>query len=287
MNLKTALEHGAARLAHLVNARRDAELLLLGVTGRDRAFSLTHPDDVLTAAQQSTYDAWLARRSRHEPIQYILGEQEFYGLVFNVTPDVLIPRPETEHLIEAALERVAHDAAPRIADVGTGSGAIAVALACTLPRARITALDCSVCALAVAKGNAERHGVSGRIQFLQSDLLSPHVSEARHGAPAPGWGAGFDLIVSNPPYVPENEELETQVCDYEPHVALFAGPSGLEIYRRLIPQAWNALESGGWLLMEMGHGQRDALAGLLTGWADVAFINDLQGIQRVACARKP
>ena len=275
MTLTTALAHGTTRLAHLPTARRDAELLLLRATNKDRAFLLTHPNAELTPAQQSTYEQWLARRANHEPIQYITGEQEFYGLPLHVTPDVLIPRPETEHLIEALLQRVSHNAALRIADVGTGSGAIAIALAHMLPQAFVTALDCSLSALKVAQHNTERHCNADRIRFVKSDLLTAVANEK------------FDAIVSNPPYVPEGEILEAQVRDFEPSTALFAGPSGLDIYQRLIPQAWNSLESQGWLLLEIGHGQREALADLLDQWSDVTFINDLQGIPRVVCAHRP
>ena len=188
---------------------------------------------------------------------------------------MLIPRPETEHLIEALLQRVSRKAALRIADVGTGSGAIAIALAHTLPQALLTALDCSLSALKVAQQNAERHCNADRIRFVKSDLLTAVANEK------------FDAIVSNPPYVPEGEILEAQVRDFEPPTALFAGPSGLDIYQRLIPQAWNSLESRGWLVLEIGHGQREALANLLDQWSGVTFINDLQGIPRVVCARRP
>jgi len=269
-----ALGDGAAQLASSPMARRDAELLLMHALGCDRAYLLTHPEMRMTAEQAALYQAWLARRARHEPVQYIVGEWEFFGLKFRVTPDVLIPRPETEHLVEAALARVDHDQPVRIADIGTGSGAIAVALAHALPLARVTALDISKAALEVAQGNAQRHGLEDRIRFVASDLL---------GAVS---GEQFDMIVSNPPYVAENEELEAQVRDYEPTSALFAGPDGLDVYRRLIPQAQMALKAGGWLLLEMGQGQRDALAQLLREWDDVGFVADLQRIPRVACARR-
>ena len=270
--LQTALRDAALRLGPSATAWRDAELLLMHVLACDRAYLLTHPETQLTAEQAALYEAWLARRARHEPVQYIIGEQEFFGLTFRVTPDVLIPRPETEHLVEAALERAGRESALRIADIGTGSGAIAVALAHALPRARVTALDISTAALVVAQENAKSHGVSDRIRFFKSDLLAAVTGEQ------------FDMIVSNPPYVAEGEELERQVRDYEPDVALFAGPEGLDVYRRLIPKA--ALRPGGWLLLEIGHGQRDALERLLSGWANVSFIADLQGIPRVACAQR-
>jgi release factor glutamine methyltransferase len=277
LTLKNILAQGASRLDGITaHPRRDAELLLMRLLGCDRAYLLTHPDAVLSAEQAVMYESWLRRRAAHEPIQYILGEQEFFGHTFTVTPDVLIPRPETEHLVEALLERVPHDQRLRIADIGTGSGAIAVALACSLPQAQLTAVDISEAALAVATQNACAHHVAERIRFLQSDLLSAIAGEC------------FDAIVSNPPYVAEIDwgSLEPQVIDYEPATALFAGPSGLDVYERLIPQAHAALKPGGWLLMEIGLGQRDAVAGLLSGWKNVSFVDDLQDIPRVACAQR-
>jgi release factor glutamine methyltransferase len=273
-DIRAALRSGAAKLEPLPTARRDAELLLLNVLGRDRAWLLTHPEATLTAAQAAQYDGWLERRAAQEPVQYIVGTQEFWGLRLRVTPDVLIPRPETEHLVEAALERLPDNTRARIADVGTGSGAIAIALATARPQARVTALDLSQAALEVACENAQRHGVSGRMRFLASDLLAA-VHEER-----------FAMIVSNPPYIPDGEVLEPQVVDFEPHPALFAGAEGLDVYRRLIPEAERALEPEGWLLMEIGHGQRTAIEELLQGWASVRFAEDLQGIPRVAIARK-
>lgn len=269
-----ALTRGAARFDGLTMARRDAELLLMHAIHRDRAYLLTHPEAQVTSEQAAVYEEWLARRERHEPIQYIIGEQEFFGLKLRVTPDVLIPRPETEHLVEAALERLERNAPLRIAEIGTGSGAIAVALAHALPMAHLTALDISPAALAVARSNAEIHSVSGHIRFCESDLLEAVAGES------------FDMIVSNPPYVAENEILEPQVRDYEPTSALFAGATGLDVYQRLIPQAQAALKLGGWLLLEIGHGQRDALAQLLSGWSSVSFVADLQAILRVACAQR-
>ena len=240
--------------------------------GRDRTYLLTHPEAQLTVEQTANFEESIARRTRHEPIQYITGEQEFFGLKFRVTPDVLIPRPETEHLVEAALERADRGAPQRIADIGTGSGAIAVALAHALQQVSITALDISPRALAVAQSNADIHGVGRRIRFCESDLLEAVAGER------------FDMIVSNPPYVAEDEVLEPQVRDYEPASALFAGAEGLDVYRRLIPQAQAALNPGGWLLLEIGHGQRGALTKLLADWNNVSFVADLQGIPRVACA---
>jgi release factor glutamine methyltransferase len=275
--IKRALAEGAERLQGIAtNPRRDAELLLLRLLQRDRAFLLTHPEALLTSEQLARYAVWLDRRAAHEPVQYILGEQEFFGLNFAVTPDVLIPRPETEHLVEALIARVPHDRPLRIADIGTGSGAIAVVLAHSLPMAQVTALDISAAALAVAQRNAETHHVASRIRFLESDLLNAVAGES------------FDAIVSNPPYIPEADRasLEPQVREYEPSGALFAGPSGLDVYERLIPQARIALRPEGWLLMEIGQGQHTALAKLLAEWDNVSFIDDLQGIPRVAQAQR-
>ncbi len=244
------------------------------VLGRDRAWLLTHPDAQLTGEQPDQFDEWVERRARHEPVQYIVGETEFYGLTLRVTPDVLIPRPETEHVVEALIERVPRDRPLRICDVGTGSGAIAVTLAHALPSAELTALDISPAALNIARENAERHGVADRILFARSDLLA----EVR--------GKTFDAVVSNPPYVADTEVLEAQVRLYEPRGALYAGPTGLEVYERLIPQAREALAANGWLLLEIGQGQREAVARLLLDWNDVNFVADLQGIPRVAIAQR-
>jgi release factor glutamine methyltransferase len=273
-NLRDSLDEASARLGGSPTARRDAELLLMRAADRDRAWLLTHPEAELTPEQSAQFESRIARRAQHEPIQYILGETEFYGLMLKVSPDVLIPRPETEHLVEVALERLPNKSTVRMCDVGTGSGCIAVTLAYELRQAHVTALDLSPAALALAKQNAEQYRVSNRIRFLASDLLSSVQGET------------FDVIVSNPPYVPDDEPLEAQVRDYEPHPALFAGPTGLEIYRRLIPQAHVALTPGGWLLMEIGHGQQAALVELLSDWDNLKFKDDLQGIPRVAIAQR-
>jgi release factor glutamine methyltransferase len=209
-------------------------------------------------------------------VQYIIGQQEFYGLMLRVSPAVLIPRPETELLVEAVLARTPSQRAANILDVGTGSGAIAIALAHQLPLARVTAIDLSDEALAVARENASAHGVGERMRFLQSDLLEAVTGET------------FDVVVSNPPYVPESDRasLDRQVRDHEPGIALFAGADGLEIYKRLVPQARAALEPAGLLAIEIGYGQRDAVATLLGAWAAVESLDDLQGIPRVMLARK-
>jgi release factor glutamine methyltransferase len=282
MTLREWLEKGEARLGegpHPDRARRDAEALLLHIVRRNRASLLAHSNEELDAEKAERYIALLERRVAGEPIQYIFGETEFYGLPFRVTRDVLIPRPETEHLVEKVIALAGRFAAPRIVDVGTGSGAIAVALAHTLPLVRITAIDISPRALAVAQENAESNEVAERIRFLRGDLLTPVAEEQ------------FDLVVSNPPYVPgaDRDTLAVEVRDYEPEQALFAGDDGLEIYRRLIPAAHSVLVSGGWVALEIGYGQAPDLRTLLShaGFDAIEFVPDLQGIQRVACARRP
>jgi release factor glutamine methyltransferase len=270
------LQAARARLASTSQyPRRDAELILSHVLGCDPAALLTHPERLLSTLQAEHFEALLKRRLASEPVQYLTGEQEFFGLLFEVSPDVLIPRPETEHLVEAVLERFDRDANPRIVDVGTGSGAIAVAIAHALTRSRVMAVDLSLAALTLARRNAERHGVIDRIKLRQADLL------------AEAGIAEFDVVVSNPPYIANGEKLEPQVADYEPRSALYAGPTGLEIYQRLIPQANRVLKPRGWLMMEIGYGQQPALEALLGGWSSVSFVPDLQGIPRVVQAQKP
>jgi len=282
MTLRQALQRATENLSAdewlRATAARDAEMLLLDTLRLTRAQMLAHPARELSNAELSLYLEAIRRRSLHEPVQYITGYQEFYGLRLKVTPAVLIPRPETEHLVEAVLERLPHDQPVSIADIGTGSGAIAIALAVHLPQATVTALDISADALAIARGNAETHGVADRIRFAASDLLNALSPKEQ-----------FDAIVSNPPYVSiaDRATLHPEVRDHEPATALFAGECGLDIYRRLIPQAHAALRPEGLLAMEIGQGQQNDLTTLLTGWKDVAFLNDLQQILRVALAVRP
>jgi release factor glutamine methyltransferase len=269
-----ALQAARARLAATSrNPRRDAEVLLTHVLGCDQAALLTHPERLLSSAESDQLESFLNRRLASEPMQYITGSQEFFGLLFEVTPDVLIPRPETEHLVEAALEHIGGEAV-RILDVGTGSGAIAVSLAHARSQSHVTAVDLSPAALEVARRNAHRNGVLERVKFLQSNLL------------AEVDGPDFDMVVSNPPYIAEGEVLETQVSNYEPESALYAGPTGLEVYERLIPEASKVLKPGGWLLLEIGFGQQPAVEALLRGWRSVSVVHDLQGIPRVVQAMK-
>ena len=282
MTLRQAITNAAAEFAanpHLnEHAHRDAELLLLHTLQISRVTLIAYPDRDLSPGQLIRYQAVISRRLQLEPIQYITGEQEFYGLLLHVTPAVLIPRPETEHLVEAVLKLLPTTKLVKLADIGTGSGAIAIALAVHLPQAEITALDLSPEALAIAERNAQEHNVAGRIHFLKSDLLGAVESPSKT----------FDAIVSNPPYIPESDRptLHPQVREHEPAAALFAGESGLDIYRRLIPEALNALKPNGLLALEIGHGQQHSLKHLLTGWNDVTFVNDLQQIPRVVLARR-
>jgi release factor glutamine methyltransferase len=318
MTLRDFIDYGESQLnagPHPDRAKRDAETLLLHLISKNKAWLMAHASDDFAGCSAIRYASLLQRRLLGEPIQYITGECEFYGLPFHVTPAVLIPRPETEHLVEECLALAtnlgapsiprrlrngwetkdaasSHPGAPlmtrplrheweskdpiRILDVGTGSGAIPVALATQLRNAVITAIDISEPALSVARENANRNGVA--IRFLQGDLLAPVPGEQ------------FDLIVSNPPYVPaaDRDSLSVEVRDYEPALALFAGSDGLDIYRRLISAAFAALVPGGQLLLEIGYGQQQPIQHLLAaaGFQSLAFTPDLQGIPRVASARK-
>lgn len=301
-NLLDDAEGSLVKGPHAERSRRDAETLLLHVIKEDApdvnlAWLIAHGYETLPARATSAFRAWVERRRAGEPIQYIAGEAEFYGLSFRVNSAVLIPRPETEHLVERVIElagglekqHIAKQriAKLRIADVGTGSGAIAVALASklpaalasTLPAALIHATEISPAALAVARGNAERNGVAHRVTFHQGDLLAPVA------------GKLFDFVVSNPPYVPERDRdsLSVEVRDYEPAQALFAGVDGLAVYRRLIPAAFAALAPGGFVGLEIGFGQQAAVAELLADarFENIEFTKDLQGIARVAVARRP
>lgn len=274
MQLREAVDLAAARLAaspHPERARRDAELLLLHLTGKNRAWLFAHGDEDFGGCTAVRYASLVDRRMTGEPIQHITGEVEFYGLPLRVTRDVLIPRPETEHLVEAAIEIAQRRNLYRVVDVGTGSGAIAIALAHHLPEAVITGIDLSEAALAIARENAERNHVA--VRFVHGDLLS-----AVGGEP-------ISLIVSNPPYVPETDRptMSVEVRDYEPALALFAGDDGLDVYRRLIPQASSQLCWGGHVLLETGYGQSEAVRALLeqNGFFNVRILADLQGIPRV------
>ena len=280
MRLDLAIEQGMERLAQRArgNARLDAETLIMHVLGRDRAYVYAHPELELICGELNRYNDALERRAGGEPLQYITGHQEFWGLDLLVTPAVLIPRPETEHAVEAALELLRGMESPRLVDVGTGSGCIALALASELSRARVEAVDISDEALQVARQNASRLNLESRISFSRSDLLEKYLNSA----------ATFDMVVSNPPYVGDSEtdKLQVEVREHEPYQALFGGgKEGLDIYRRLIPQASRVLKPDGWLVMEIGYTQEQAIRDLLQHWNQVRSVPDLQGIPRVMIAQ--
>jgi release factor glutamine methyltransferase len=275
--LREALHSAISALtsAHVGSPRLNSETLLMFTLSCDRAYLFAHPERQLTPQEKINYQEAIAQRAMGIPTQYITGHQEFWGMDLIVSPAVLIPRPETEHVVEAVLS-LSPGAGLRIIDVGTGSGCIALALAKELPLAEIHAADTSPAALEVARANAARHGLESRIQFHQTDLLQGFEPNA------------FDLVVSNPPYVGESEEDEVQleVRKHEPRNAVFAGPTGVEVIERLIPQAHVALKPGGFLIMEMSGTIAEAVKRLLKGWTEVRVINDLQGIPRVAVAAK-
>lgn len=280
----------------------NAELLLMFILRRDRAYLYGHPEHELSGDDAKRYDEALAQRERGIPAQYITGHQEFWGMDLIVSPTVLIPRPETEHVIERVLELTGerrslaagdarHPKSPfadgaaglvnreslKIVDVGTGSGCIALALAKELPQAEIHATDISAAALEIARANAARHRLETHIQFHEADLLAGIEKNT------------FDFVISNPPYVGESEEdtVQLDVRKFEPRTAVFAGSTGTEVIERLIPQARDVLRPGGWLVMEISGTIAGRVGGLLGDWKDVRITNDLQGIPRVAVARKP
>jgi release factor glutamine methyltransferase len=328
-SVRALLKSGIAQLrdAQVPSYTLAAELLLLHVLGRDRTWMYSHPEEEISRVNAERYTALIRRRAAGEPTQHLTGKQEFWGLEFEVTPDVLIPRPETEHVIEVALDRLAvrelragrrqplGGEGLRIADVGTGSGCIAIALAKALPRAILFAMDVSAAALEVARRNAERHGVSDRMLFFESDLLEDLVIPAPFVANAPPYASPtailpcqtlhhgdaphptsqhspfrFDLIVSNPPYVGRREAatLMREVREHEPEVALYGGEEGHELYADLIAQSAKYLLPRGILVLELGHSSLPAVRPLLDApaWSGVRVTNDLAGIPRVLAAER-
>jgi release factor glutamine methyltransferase len=320
MDVRTALKLGIAQLraANVSSHTLAAELLLLHATTRTRTSLYSHPEDQLTESESQNYFSLIERRAAGVPTQHLTGRQEFWGLEFEVTPDVLIPRPETEHVIEVALDRLAlRDLRVKqsqnmsgegllIADIGTGSGCIAIALAKELPAARIYALDISAAALTVAQRNAARLGFSDRITFLESNLLDKltvvgaqraapllgnnRLSEADESPDASHESPLFDLIVSNPPYIARREAatLACEVRGHEPAIALFGGEEGYELYAELIMQSAAHLKPGGLLVLELGHNSLPAVQPLLDtpSWSTVGVTNDLAGIPRVLSAER-
>lgn len=320
MDIRSAMKQGLAQLrdAQVPSYTLAAELLLLYVLSRDRTWIYSHPEEEISVANAERYSALIRRRAAGEPTQHLTGKQEFWGLEFEVTPDVLIPRPETEHVIEVALDRLAvrelrvdrHQLLSgeglRIADVGTGSACIAIALAKELPAAAFVATDISAAALTVARRNAERHNSASRIQFLECHLLNGLSQVAARPAaqylgsssknsgldlPATSHQSRyFDLIVSNPPYVGRREAatLMREVREHEPEVALYGGEEGYELYAGLITQSAKHLKPRGILVLELGHNSLPAVQPLLdeSRWTKVGVTNDLAGIPRVLAAER-
>jgi release factor glutamine methyltransferase len=275
MTIHIALLQGTKLLEEdaITAPRLTAEVLLAHALKRERVYLYAHPEEELTEVAWIHYGRYLHERLKGKPTQYITGRQEFYGREFRVTPDVLIPRPETEHLVQAALARIG--AGDLVLDVGTGSGAIAITLALET-QARLLAVDISMRALSVASSNARR--LSAPVDFWAGDLVSVVADRS------------VDVLISNPPYVPTADQhgLQREVHDYEPHVALFAGPTGLDIYERLVAEARRVLHPGGWLVVELGYNSLEPVRGMLDQrWTDSAVEHDLAGFPRVLAARLP
>jgi release factor glutamine methyltransferase len=280
VSIAKAIQESAEQLrAGGVNeSRLEASLLLSHTIGRDRAFLIAHDDQELSKDQWQTFAAFVSRRASGEPLQYLTGHQEFFKLDFAVTPDVLIPRPETELIVEAALDLFPADAEFSFADVGTGSGCIAISILHERPRSRATTIDQSARALQVAERNAEAYQVVKRMRLVQSDLLR-------------GLGPrdAFDLMVSNPPYVPNGElnALQREVRR-EPQTALAGGDDGLDVIRRLMDEAPSHLAADGYLIFEFGINQDEAISKLVdsSSWKLIEIRRDLQQIPRVVILRR-
>lgn len=281
----TSIREAVGEAAHVLNiagiveTRMEAASLLSHLLGSNRTFVIAHGEDLLSADQLAAFQHLISRRVLREPLQYITGHQEFFKLDFEVTPDVLIPRPETEIAVEAALDLLKADHAPVIADVGTGSGCIVISLLHELPKARAVATDVSLSALAVSRKNAHTHGVADRLTLIQSDCFSAFRR-----------GPAFSLIVSNPPYVADGEiaRLQPEVRDYEPLSALLSGDDGLSHIRILVAQAAAFLRADGYLIFEVGFGQSDAVEQLIDArvWKLTEIRNDLQDIPRTFVLKK-
>ncbi|HEX8801529.1 MAG TPA: peptide chain release factor N(5)-glutamine methyltransferase [Terriglobales bacterium] len=281
MQLKQALTSAVEQLesSDVGSPRLNAEILLMFVLGVNRAYLYAHPERELTNEEQVRYDEAIAQRAGDVPSQYITGHQEFWGLDFLVSPAVLIPRPETEHLVETVLKLASEVPAPRIVDVGTGSGCIALALAHERKSAEIYGVDLSAEALEIARANAARLQLDSRVRFLQSNILGALAGRR-----------DFDFVVSNPPYVgfDEADKVQRSVFQYEPKMAVFAGDNGLDVIRPLIKQAHPALKPGGYVAMEIGFSMRDPVLALFDPavWDEPTVVPDLQGIPRVIITRR-
>ena len=294
MQLKAALTAAVERLeaSEIGLPRLNAETLMMFVLGVNRAYLYAHPELELNADEQARYEEVVAQRTTGMPSQYITGHQEFWGLDFVVTPAVLIPRPETEHLVETVLELVREQneqvrSELKLVDVGTGSGCVALALAHELPFVQVYATDISAEALEIARANAARLQLSDRVQFLHRDVLNPVGGDSPQNTNSL---PDLDFVVSNPPYVAysEGDKVQRSVKEFEPQAAVFAGEDGLDVISRLIEQGHAVLKPGGWLLIEIGYSMRDQVVSLLDAslWGDVRVVPDLQGIPRVIVARR-
>jgi release factor glutamine methyltransferase len=277
MDVRTALLQGTKLLddAAVAVPRLTAEVLLAHAMRRERVWLFAHPEQELADLEWLHYGRYLHERLQGKPTQYITKRQEFYGREFRVTPDVLIPRPETEHVVEVALKvGQAFSPANRILDIGAGSGAIAVTLQLET-RAHVYATEISPAAALVAAENARR--LNARVEIVVCDLLAAIASHS------------IDLVVSNPPYVPLSARagMQREVRDYEPHTALFGGESGFDVYDRIVANAPRVLRPGGWVVMELGFGTADYVEQLLRDWSDVQIHPDLAGIPRVIAAKRP
>ena len=265
------------RSCGIAEPKREAISLLMLATKRDKTFVYAHDEYILTEDEARTFDWFLQRRADREPLQYIAGVQEFYGLNFEVTPDVLIPRPETEMVVERAIKILGAMVAPRFCEVGVGSGCIAVSILHAAGNARAIGLDVSAAALAVAGRNAEKHGVLDRLRLVESDVFDELPYEK------------FELIVSNPPYIPlrDFEDLQAEVRDFEPRGALTDGDDGLTIISRIVDEAPAYLLPRGFLLIEIGFDQSERVASMLDPgrWRSAELLPDLQGIPRLVCAQ--
>ena len=278
MNISTALSSAAAVLedASITEARREAASLLAFVIHKDSAFLIAHADESLAAPYKMMFEACVRRRAKHEPFQYIIGRQEFYRLEFEVTPDVLIPRPETEIMVEKAIEILSRPDASKFCEIGVGSGGISVSILHSIENATAVGIDISQSALAIAARNAEKHKVADRLDLREGDVFY-------------GLDGRFDMIVSNPPYVPTDQltSLQAEVRDFEPRVALAGGDNGLDVIERIVVGAPQFLKPQGYLLLEVGFDQAEKVQKLFDrgAWQPPESLADLQQIPRIVIAR--
>lgn len=279
MNIGEAVRLAISKLndSGVAEASREAASIVEFALSRDRTFLIAHPEYNLSADELTIFESALSRRSNREPLQYITEHREFFGLDFNVSPAVLIPRPETEILVERALEILAEIENPKFIELGIGSGCISISVLHSAPTASSFAVDISCSAIEIASANAVKHGVESRLEIIESDLFD-RVEPQK-----------FDLVVSNPPYIPDRDicSLQPEVRVYEPLSALAGGPDGLDIVRRIVKESPDFLKPGGYLLIEIGYGQYRDVADIFEAeiWPEVGFLYDLQQIPRIVVAK--